>query len=209
MGRLTGSRDKRTGRVVKSRSVMSKRVLCGDNNSQVVGDFGRDRGRGRESGKSRGQWRINTVGCPGKVKNVDGSKEKTLDVTGEERVVLKPAMQGRDMIGRARTGTGKTLAFGIPILDKIIQYNKKHGNPLAIVMAPTRELSRQVEKEFYDSAPELDTLCVYGGSPIQRQMSTLDRDVDVIMGTRGRVIDLLKRGDLNLSEVKILLLFCI
>ncbi|GJY21820.1 hypothetical protein Tco_0394386 [Tanacetum coccineum] len=61
MGRLTGSRDKRTGRVVKSRSVMSKRVLCGDNNSQVVGDFGRDRGRGRESGKSRGQWRINTL----------------------------------------------------------------------------------------------------------------------------------------------------
>ncbi|GJZ07108.1 DEAD-box ATP-dependent RNA helicase 53, mitochondrial-like protein [Tanacetum coccineum] len=119
-------------------------------------------------------------------------------------------MQGRDMIGRARTGTGKTLAFGIPILDKIIQYNKKHGwgrNPLAIVMAPTRELSRQVEKEFYDSAPELDTLCVYGGSPIQRQMSTLDRDVDVIMGTPGRVIDLLKRGDLNLSEVKIAILY--
>ncbi|GJQ98681.1 DEAD-box ATP-dependent RNA helicase 53-like protein [Tanacetum coccineum] len=105
-----------------------------------------------------------------------------------QRAVLEPAMQGRDMIGRARTGTGKTLAFGIPILDKIIQYNKKHGcgtlrlrgrNPLAIVMAPTRELARQVEKEFYESAPELDTLCVYGGSPIQRQMSTLDRGVDL------------------------------
>ncbi|GKC40992.1 DEAD-box ATP-dependent RNA helicase 53, mitochondrial-like protein, partial [Tanacetum coccineum] len=131
------------------------------------------------------------------------------------RAVLEPAMQGRDMIGRARTGTGKTLAFGIPILDKIIQYNKKHGcgtlrlrgrNPLAIVMAPTRELARQVEKEFYESAPELDTLCVYGGSPIQRQMSTLDRGVDVIVGTPGRVIDLLKRGALNLSEVKFAIL---
>lgn len=126
-----------------------------------------------------------------------------------QRAVLEPAMQGRDMIGRARTGTGKTLAFGIPILDKIIQFNKKHGrgrNPLAIVMAPTRELARQVEKEFYESAPELDTLCVYGGSPIQRQMSTLDRGVDVIVGTPGRVIDLLKRGALNLSEVKFAIL---
>ncbi|XP_071691389.1 DEAD-box ATP-dependent RNA helicase 53, mitochondrial-like [Rutidosis leptorrhynchoides] len=122
-----------------------------------------------------------------------------------QRAVLEPAMQGRDMIGRARTGTGKTLAFGIPILDKIIQYNEKHGrgrNPLAIVMAPTRELARQVEKEFYETAPNLDTLCVYGGSPIQRQMSTLDRGVDVIVGTPGRVIDLLKRGALNLSEVQ-------
>ncbi|XP_076901478.1 DEAD-box ATP-dependent RNA helicase 53, mitochondrial-like isoform X2 [Bidens hawaiensis] len=122
-----------------------------------------------------------------------------------QRAVLEPAMQGRDMIGRARTGTGKTLAFGIPIMDEIIQYNEKHGrgrNPLAIVMAPTRELARQVEKEFYESAPNLDTLCVYGGSPIQRQMSTLDRGVDVIVGTPGRVIDLLKRGALNLSEVK-------
>lgn len=122
-----------------------------------------------------------------------------------QRAVMEPAMQGRDMIGRARTGTGKTLAFGIPIMDKIIKYNEKNGrgrNPLAIVLAPTRELARQVEKEFYESAPNLDTLCVYGGSPIQRQMSTLDRGVDVIVGTPGRVIDLIKRGALNLSEVK-------
>ena len=79
-------------------------------------------------------------------------------------------------------------------------------NPLAIVLAPTRELARQVEKEFYESAPELDTLCVYGGSPIQRQMSTLDRGVDVIVGTPGRVIDLLKTWALNLSEVKFAIL---
>ncbi|KAL2458288.1 DEAD-box ATP-dependent RNA helicase 53 [Forsythia ovata] len=122
-----------------------------------------------------------------------------------QRAVLEPAMQGRDMIGRARTGTGKTLAFGIPIMDKIIQYNEKHGrgrNPLAIILAPTRELARQVDKEFYESAPGLDTLCVYGGVPITRQMSALDRGVDIIVGTPGRVIDLIKRGALNLSEVK-------
>ncbi|KAI4295068.1 hypothetical protein MLD38_040663 [Melastoma candidum] len=122
-----------------------------------------------------------------------------------QKAVLDPAMQGRDMIGRARTGTGKTLAFGIPIMDKIIKFNAKHGkgrNPLALVLAPTRELARQVEKEFYESAPNLDTICVYGGTPIQRQMRQLDYGVDVVVGTPGRVIDLIKRGALNLSEVQ-------
>ncbi|KAJ6863832.1 hypothetical protein NC651_034592 [Populus alba x Populus x berolinensis] len=67
-------------------------------------------------------------------------------------------MQGKDMFGRARTGTGKTLAFGIPILDKILQFNAQHGRgryPLGIVMAPTRELARQVEKEFREAAPKV------------------------------------------------------
>ncbi|GKD73611.1 DEAD-box ATP-dependent RNA helicase 53, mitochondrial-like protein, partial [Tanacetum coccineum] len=73
------------------------------------------------------------------------------------------------------------------------KHNRRERNPLAIVMAPTREFARQVGKEFYKSAPELYTLCVYGGSPIQYQMSTLDRGVDVTVGTPGRVIDLLKR----------------
>ncbi|KAH6756928.1 putative mitochondrial RNA helicase 2 [Perilla frutescens var. hirtella] len=126
-----------------------------------------------------------------------------------QRAVLEPAMQGRDMIGRARTGTGKTLAFGIPIMDKIIKFNQKHGqgrNPLALIMAPTRELARQVDKEFAESATELDTLCVYGGVPISRQMSTLDHGVDVVVGTPGRVIDLIKRGALNLSEVQFVVL---
>ncbi|KAL6561312.1 DEAD-box ATP-dependent RNA helicase 53, mitochondrial [Orobanche minor] len=126
-----------------------------------------------------------------------------------QKAVLEPAMQGRDMIGRARTGTGKTLAFGIPIMDKIIKFNEKHGqgrNPLALILAPTRELAKQVDKEFAEAAPKLDTLCVYGGVPISRQMSTLDRGVDVIVGTPGRVIDLIKRGSLNLSEVQFVVL---
>ncbi|OIS99979.1 PREDICTED: DEAD-box ATP-dependent RNA helicase 53-like [Nicotiana attenuata] len=126
-----------------------------------------------------------------------------------QRAVMEPAMQGSDMIGRARTGTGKTLAFGIPIMDKIIRFNEKHGrgrNPLAIVLAPTRELAKQVDKEFFESAPGLDTLCVYGGVPISRQMSSLDRGVDIIVGTPGRVIDLLKRGALNLSEIQFVVL---
>ncbi|XP_074307757.1 DEAD-box ATP-dependent RNA helicase 53, mitochondrial-like [Silene latifolia] len=125
-----------------------------------------------------------------------------------QKAVLEPAMQGRDMIGRARTGTGKTLAFGIPILDKITRHNAKNGagrDPLALVLAPTRELARQVEKEFYESS-KLDTLCVYGGTPIQKQMSSLSKGVDVVAGTPGRVIDLLKRGALDLSHVQYVVL---
>ncbi|KAF0905626.1 hypothetical protein E2562_007409 [Oryza meyeriana var. granulata] len=125
-----------------------------------------------------------------------------------QRAVLEPAMQGKDMIGRARTGTGKTLAFGIPIMDRILRYNEKNGsgrNPLAIILAPTRELARQVEKEFKESAP-LDSLCVYGGVPISHQMRVLNYGVDVVVGTPGRIIDLLRRGVLNLSEIQFVVL---
>lgn len=73
-------------------------------------------------------------------------------------------------------------------------------------MAPTRELARQVEKEFRESAPSLDSICLYGGSPIMRQMKELDYGVDVVVGTPGRIIDLMKRGSLNLSEVQFVVL---
>ncbi|XP_062203900.1 DEAD-box ATP-dependent RNA helicase 9-like isoform X2 [Phragmites australis] len=112
-----------------------------------------------------------------------------------QRAVLEPVMQGRDMVGRAKTGTGKTLAFGIPILDAIIRHNEKYKPgkfPLAIVLAPTRELAKQVEREFLESS-SLETICVYGGTPINMQMRKLNYGVDVVIGTPGRVIDLLNR----------------
>eukprot|EP01018_Ginkgo_biloba_P031426 Gb_10087 [translate_table: standard] len=123
--------------------------------------------------------------------------------------VLEPAMEGRDMIGRARTGTGKTLAFGIPIMDKIIRLNKKYGYgkaPLALILAPTRELARQVDKEFQESAPSIETLCCYGGVPIMSQIRVLNNGVDVVVGTPGRIIDLLQRGALNLGDVRFVVL---
>nr|CAB3466482.1 unnamed protein product [Digitaria exilis] len=125
-----------------------------------------------------------------------------------QRAVLEPAMQGKDMVGRAKTGTGKTLAFGIPIMDAIIRHNAKYKPgkfPLAIALAPTRELAKQVEREFLESSP-LETLCVYGGSPIGQQIRKLDYGVDVVIGTPGRVIDLLKRGALRLTDVKFVVL---
>ncbi|XP_068637303.1 DEAD-box ATP-dependent RNA helicase 53-like [Aristolochia californica] len=122
-----------------------------------------------------------------------------------QRAVLEPAMEGRDMIGRAITGSGKTLAFGIPILDKIMRHRKPQRQkriPSALVLAPTRELARQVEKEFKESAPNLSSVCLYGGIPISNQCRMLGYGIDIAVGTPGRIIDLVERGALDLSEVK-------
>ncbi|PIA56433.1 hypothetical protein AQUCO_00700630v1 [Aquilegia coerulea] len=126
-----------------------------------------------------------------------------------QRAVLDPAMEGRDMIGRAITGSGKTLAFGIPILDKIIRNRGSHRQrqiPSALVLAPTRELARQVQKEFKESAPKLSSVCLYGGVPIMSQVRALGYGVDIAVGTPGRIIDLVERGALNLSEVRFVVL---
>lgn len=126
-----------------------------------------------------------------------------------QRAVFEPAMEGRDMIGRAITGSGKTLAFGIPILDKIIQNQSQRRRkqvPSALVLAPTRELARQVQREFEESAPNLRSTCLYGGVPINTQIRSLRVGIDIAVGTPGRIIDLVERGDLNLSEIKFVVL---
>ncbi|KAK9085873.1 hypothetical protein Sjap_026284 [Stephania japonica] len=175
----------------------------------AVDDFSdEERGSGKKAGAADEGLEISKLGIAPEIVSALAKKgiNKLFPI---QRAVLEPAMQGRDMIGRAKTGTGKTLAFGIPIMDKIIKYNAKHGRgryPLALALAPTRELAKQVDKEFQESAPVLDTLCVYGGVPISQQMRTLDYGVDIVVGTPGRIIDLLKRGALNLSEVQFLVL---
>lgn len=174
----------------------------------AVDDFSYDEEKSSSKGSSDEGLEISKLGIDQEIVSAL-AKKGIVKLFPIQRAVLEPAMQGRDMIARARTGTGKTLAFGIPIIDKIIQYNNKHGRgryPLALVMAPTRELAKQVEKEFYDSAPNLDTLCVYGGTPIGRQMGQLDHGVDIVVGTPGRVIDLMKRGALVLSEIQFVVL---
>ncbi|KAK7356225.1 hypothetical protein VNO80_15493 [Phaseolus coccineus] len=132
-----------------------------------------------------------------------------------QRAVLLPALEGRDIIARAKTGTGKTLAFGIPILNGLTDdedgeeqnSHRRHGKlPKALVLAPTRELAKQVEKEMQESAPYLKTVCVYGGVSYVTQQSALSRGVDVVVGTPGRIIDLVNGGSLNLSEVQYLVL---
>lgn len=113
-------------------------------------------------------------------------------------------MKGRDVIAQAQTGTGKTAAFAIPILQKT-QHGKK---PSALVLVPTRELAIQVAEETRRIAAYTDvkTLAVYGGQAISVQFEALKRGVDFIAGTPGRVIDHIKRRTLDLSGVRFLVL---
>lgn len=88
----------------------------------------------------------------------------------------------------------------------VIDYGRRGRHPLALVLAPTRELARQVEKEFKEAAPNMETICLYGGMPISQQMRQLDYGVDVAVGTPGRIIDLLNRGSLKLKDVQFVVL---
>lgn len=114
-------------------------------------------------------------------------------------------MQGRDVVGLAQTGTGKTAAFALPILSRI---EPGLGVPQALVLAPTRELALQVCEAFESYAKHLNVhlLPVYGGQAYGQQLSALRRGVDIVVGTPGRIMDHMKRGSLDLTQVKYLVL---
>lgn len=120
--------------------------------------------------------------------------------------VIPVALTGQDVLGQARTGTGKTASFAIPILERFEEGKSKH--PFAIVLAPTRELAVQVRDEFDKLAHgrKIRSVPLYGGKPIKAQISKLERGADVVVGTPGRVLDLLGRGALKLDEVKMVVL---
>ncbi|MCD7036687.1 DEAD/DEAH box helicase [Metabacillus sp. GX 13764] len=113
-------------------------------------------------------------------------------------------LEGKDLIGQAETGSGKTIAFLLPILQTIDTENEAVQ---AMVVAPTRELARQIWEEavkLNDGALRL--LAVYGGQDVERQMTKLKRNPQLIIGTPGRILDHLRRETLNLSEIKTLVL---
>jgi len=109
------------------------------------------------------------------------------------------ARKGRDVVGQARTGSGKTAAFGIPIIEAA----SASGKPQAIILCPTRELAVQVAEEltWLQGESGLSIQTVYGGTDIDKQARELQSGSDIIVGTPGRVIDMSKRGHLNLSDI--------
>jgi ATP-dependent RNA helicase DeaD len=118
---------------------------------------------------------------------------------------IPPLLEGRDVIGQAQTGTGKTAAFGVPMLERLdASVNRVQG----LVLAPTRELAVQVADHMSKFAKHAGfrVLAVYGGASIERQIWSLQRGIHVVVGTPGRVIDLMKRGVLSLAYVKVLVL---
>jgi ATP-dependent RNA helicase DeaD len=118
---------------------------------------------------------------------------------------IMPLLEGRDVIGQAQTGTGKTAAFGVPMVERL---NPETQKVQGLVLVPTRELAVQVAENigFFAKYAKLRVLAVYGGEPIGRQIRALQSGVQIVVGTPGRVIDLLERRILNLASVKVLVL---
>jgi ATP-dependent RNA helicase DeaD len=121
--------------------------------------------------------------------------------------LIPRALADVDVLGQARTGTGKTAAFAIPILEKL-DNTKKHHGPQALVLVPTRELAVQVREECVKLAHGRKThvVAIYGGKPIRSQIDKLRRGAEVVIGTPGRVLDHLARATLELRDLKIVVL---
>ncbi|WP_235963234.1 DEAD/DEAH box helicase [Tautonia rosea] len=117
-----------------------------------------------------------------------------------QAAVIPEALEGNDVIGQAKTGTGKTAAFGIPLIEMLEERGK---GPQALILAPTRELAQQIVSEMQTLAVNHDAaICaVYGGQPIEKQLRVLQRGVDIVVGTPGRIIDHIRRGSLYLGDV--------
>ena len=116
-----------------------------------------------------------------------------------------PLLEGKDVIGQAQTGTGKTAAFGVPMVEKL---NPEIRKVQGLVLVPTRELAVQVAQaiSLFGKYAKLKVLPVYGGEPIGKQVRELTNGVHIVVGTPGRVIDLLERGILNLASARIVVL---
>ena len=117
---------------------------------------------------------------------------------------------GSDVIAQARTGTGKTLAYALPMVERLSRRatprSKKGRSPKVLTLAPTRELAIQVFEEFQSTAPEMTSACFYGGTPYGPQFNVIARGLDILTGTPGRIMDHVKRGQLDLSRLTCVIL---
>ncbi|GAA0211789.1 DEAD/DEAH box helicase [Saccharothrix mutabilis subsp. mutabilis] len=125
-----------------------------------------------------------------------------------QREAIAPLVEGRDLLGQAATGTGKTAAFALPVLERMGGGGRTDTLPFALVLVPTRELAVQVSEAVHRYGRELGArvLPIYGGQPIGRQLRVLEQGVDVVVATPGRAVDHLNRGTLKLDDLKIVVL---
>ncbi len=121
---------------------------------------------------------------------------------------LPDAIAGRDVLGRGRTGSGKTLAFALALLSRLDNRKAKRGKPLSLVLSPTRELAMQINETISPLARKvgLSSVLIAGGMPFGRQLQALDHGVPIVVATPGRLIDLMHRGAVDLSDIEITVL---
>ena len=118
-----------------------------------------------------------------------------------QALTIPDALAGRDVCGKAKTGSGKTLAFGLPVLQLMPQ--AAPNRPTGLVLVPTRELANQVTEELESAAIAVDrsALAIYGGAPIEKQIERLEKGVDLVVATPGRMIDLIERKAVSVADV--------
>ena len=134
-------------------------------------------------------------------------KKGYINPTPIQLAAIPELIQGRDLLGQAQTGTGKTAAFALPIIDKLENNNELKAKVL--VMTPTRELATQVAdsfKSYSSESKDLKTIAIYGGTDFRSQISSLKRKIDIVVGTPGRIMDHIRQGTFNVSKVNCLVL---
>ncbi len=128
-------------------------------------------------------------------------------MTDIQKQAIPEVIKNRDVLGCAQTGTGKTAAFAVPIIQKL-QSSKRKDGIQALVLAPTRELAIQIEEQFkaYTKYLHLTSLAIYGGVPQGKQVAVLKKGVSILIATPGRLLDLMQQNIVHLSNLKILVL---
>src|ERR671919_369827 len=129
--------------------------------------------------------------------------------TPVQRETIPLLLAGKDLLGQAATGTGKTAAFALPMLQRIEEAGDAgRRQPSGLILVPTRELAMQVAEAVhkYARGSKLTVLPLYGGASMSQQMRALDRGVDVVVATPGRALDHIKRGTLDLKSLQVLIL---
>ena len=124
-----------------------------------------------------------------------------------QSLTIPDALVGRDVCGKAKTGSGKTFAFGIPVVQNL-KADPSRGQPIALALVPTRELCVQVTEELAPlaAARDLRILSIYGGANMDRQIEALRKGIDVIVATPGRMIDLLDRGEFSVADLEMVVI---
>ncbi|MBL9150550.1 MAG: DEAD/DEAH box helicase [Phycisphaerae bacterium] len=125
-----------------------------------------------------------------------------------QRAAIPPILAGKDVLGQAATGTGKTAAFALPLLQRVAGLTPEPRRPLALILVPTRELAMQVAQAIhkYGKAENASVVPIYGGQSFGQQVRVLDRGVKVVVATPGRALDHLDRGTMTLEDVRVVVL---